>query len=65
MCFELLVYVGLAPGALSQNQLKALLACAPALGVDNRDWAATFYELSPPIRTPKLAYANFDEQLGG
>ena len=32
--FELLVYVGLAPGALSPNQLKALLACAPALGVD-------------------------------
>ena len=31
----------------------------------DRDWAATFYELSPPILTPKLAYANFDEQLGG
>ena len=35
------------------------------LYVVTRDWAATFYELSPPIRTPKLAYANFDEQLGG
>ena len=39
--------------------------CSQTALVYDRDWAATFYELSPPIRTPKLAYANFDEQLGG
>lgn len=32
--FELLVYVGLAPGALSPNLLPTLLTCAQALGVD-------------------------------
>ena len=32
--FELLVYVGLAPGALSPNLLPTLLTFAQSLGVD-------------------------------
>ena len=45
--------------------LVGFLECNSLTISIGRDWAATFYELSPPIRTPKLAYANFDEQLGG